>query len=54
MTTNPPAAMVEAVYIADGRGLFCALCGKTAIRHTIQHSKRLCAPPSPKTPEQDA
>lgn len=33
-------------YVADSRGLFCALCGKTAIRHVLWHGKRLCSLPT--------
>lgn len=37
-------------YTPDGRGLFCALCGKTAIRHIIWHGKRLCNLPKAQSP----
>jgi len=33
---------VEQEYERDARGLFCAHCGKTAIRHVFWHGKRLC------------
>ncbi len=29
-------------YTPDGRGLFCANCGRTSIRHISWHGKRLC------------
>ena len=37
--------MSEEIYIPDHRGLCCALCGRTAIRHIIWHGKRLCTLP---------
>ena len=38
-------------YIPDRRDLFCALCGRTAIRHFLWHGKKLCN--LPKEPTHD-
>jgi len=37
-------------YTPDRQGLFCALCGRTAIRHIIWHGKRLCGLPKETRP----